>query len=321
MGGEVSTRRVGLTECGLLAERIGVDGAIRVVAAGQHAMINRRQLLAVGISSRAIDGRLSRGEWRSMHRGVYLTGPVIPPLGEEMAAILTCHGPVWIGHASAAFLHKLPPYPAKPLPVSLIVTGAAIRRPGLRVHRVSSLEPHEVTEVEGIPVTTPTRAILDIAGSVPALLERAVSEGIASRKTSRNRLLGICQGRRHAHGVARLRKLLDDPTLVTRSRHERAFRRLLRAADLPQPHSNSLIGKWEVDFLWPAIKLVVEVDAISSHTSPFHFERDRRKDQELTLLGYTVIRVTARQLEEEPRRLVARIARAIDLLSSPPLTR
>jgi very-short-patch-repair endonuclease len=313
MGHKTSSRRVELDACARFAARLGTEDAIRAITARQHTMINRAQLLAAGLGAQAVIKRLRRGALRQMHRGVYCASPVIPCFGEEMAVILACGEHAWISHASGAYLHKLPPYPAESRPISVTVIGSAVRRPGLRVHRVSTLAADEVTEVEGIPVTTATRAILELAGSAPALLERAVSEGIASRQMSRGRLLELCRRHPGARGVARLRALLEDGAVVTRSRPERLLRRLIRQTDLPSPHTNVRIGKWEVDFIWPEHLLIVEVDALSTHTSPFHFERDRRKDAELTLLGYTVVRVTKRQLEEEPRRVVARIAAILRL--------
>ncbi|HEX2129756.1 MAG TPA: DUF559 domain-containing protein, partial [Solirubrobacterales bacterium] len=134
-------------------------------------------------------------------------------------------------------------------------------------------------------------------------------------KTSRESLLDLCHRRPGARGVGRVRALFDDGMVVTRSRPERLLRRLLRQTDLPAPQSNVRIGKWEVDFLWPDHKLVVEVDALSTHTSPFHFERDRRKDAELTLRGFTVLRITKRQLEEEPAAVIERIRIALRLLT------
>ena len=76
---------------------------------------------------------------------------------------------------------------------------------------------------------------------------------------------------------------------------------------------NARLHGWEVDFLWPAERLVVELDALSTHTSPRDFERDRRKDADLTLRRYTVIRVTRRQVEREPEAVIARIATALAL--------
>ena len=63
-------------------------------------------------------------------------------------------------------------------------------------------------------------------------------------------------------------------------------------------------------------KLIVEVDALATHSSPFHFERDRRKDAELTALGYTVLRVTRRQLDEEPGAVLLRISAVFAQLAS-----
>jgi very-short-patch-repair endonuclease len=92
---------------------------------------------------------------------------------------------------------------------------------------------------------------------------------------------------------------------------------LIRKARLPSPRANVKVHGWEVDLLWSEHRLIVEVDALSTHTSPRDFERDRRKDAELTLLGYTVIRITRRQIEQEPEAVVARISAALSLSSSP----
>ena len=47
------------------------------------------------------------------------------------------------------------------------------------------------------------------------------------------------------------------------------------------------------------------------HSSRRSFERDRRKDRDLQALGYTVLRITWRQLTEEPEAVVATITRAL----------
>jgi len=299
---------VNLNECARIGARLGPEEGVEVVARAQHAMVHRQQLLALGLGRTAIQYRVSHRELTLVHRGVYLVGPVAPSLGDEMAAVLACGDQAWISHTSAARLHNLLPHPAKPHPIQLVVTGSDVRRKGLRVRRVDHLDPDEITVVDGIPVTTAKRTILDMAAREPAILERVLSEAIATGQTNRDRLLELCERRRGARGTGRLRALLDDPALTTRSNHERRLRRLLRKAGLPVPQTNARVGRWEVDFLWPEHRLIVEVDALATHSSPFHFERDRRKDAELTLLGYTVIRVTARQLEEEPEQVVARIA-------------
>jgi len=63
--------------------------------------------------------------------------------------------------------------------------------------------------------------------------------------------------------------------------------------------------------VWPAQRLVVEVDGYRFHSSRAAFERDRLRDAELQSRGYKVIRVTWRQITEEPEALIATFARAL----------
>ena len=86
---------------------------------------------------------------------------------------------------------------------------------------------------------------------------------------------------------------------------------MLRDAGLPEPETNVRIGRWEVDFLWRDAGFVLEVDAYSTHSSPWAFERDRRKSAELEDLGLTVHRVTRRQLDLNATPTIARVRRAV----------
>jgi very-short-patch-repair endonuclease len=89
------------------------------------------------------------------------------------------------------------------------------------------------------------------------------------------------------------------------------LRRLITAARLPKPRTNVRVAGWEVDVLWPRERLIVEVDGYAYHGNRAAFERDRRKDAALTAAGYTVIRITWRQLKDEPLAVVALLARLI----------
>ena len=173
----------------------------------------------------------------------------------------------------------------------------------------------EVTTKRGIPVTTPTRVILDLAGVLSAReLEQLVSEAFAIRLTNRPSLLRIIERHAQRRGVRALRALLEagHAPARTRSPPEERLLMLLRAAGLPEPEVNARLEPWEVDFLWREERLVVEVDGYASHSSPEAFERDRRKTAELQDAGFLVHRVTAKAVQGDPGSAVATIGRMVD---------
>ncbi|WP_159448476.1 DUF559 domain-containing protein [Demequina sp. NBRC 110052] len=56
--------------------------------------------------------------------------------------------------------------------------------------------------------------------------------------------------------------------------------------------------------------VVVEIDGREYHSDPQAFERDRRRDRALRLMGLTVFRYSAREVFDDPRA-VARDVRAV----------
>jgi very-short-patch-repair endonuclease len=108
-----------------------------------------------------------------------------------------------------------------------------------------------------------------------------------------------------------MRTVLHDAPSMTRSEAERCLLRLLARARLPRPHTNVRLGAYEVDAHWPAQRLVVEVDGYAFHSGRAAFERDRLRDMHLQLAGLRVMRVTWRQLVEEPEALAARLGVAL----------
>ena len=103
---------------------------------------------------------------------------------------------------------------------------------------------------------------------------------------------------------------IDEP-LFTRSEAEKRLRALCRSAALPMPRMNVRRAGWEVDAVWDAQRLVVEVDGYGFHSPRPQFERDRRKDADLMLAGYRVLRITWRRLTREPDQVIALLAAAL----------
>lgn len=276
--------------------------------------MTREQLLGVGFTRREIETRLERRRFRRLRRGVYLLGPTVPPLAPAMAAVLACGPGAVISHRSAVALWELLPYPAPP-PIEVTVPGRDPgTKPGIAIHRVRELRPGERTTYLGIPVTTAARTLLDLAPvSDSRALEQAVAEAFARNLTARSRLISLIDRHPRHRGSARLHAQLEAGRTParTRSRPEERMLRLIREAGLPEPEVNVKLGRWEVDFLWRENRLVVEVDAYGTHSSPWAFERDRLKSAELQDAGYDVRRVSRRQLLDRPQLLVGMVARAL----------
>lgn len=307
---------IGLDACARLGRRLGPQAAARELARRQHGVVARRQLVAVGIRPRAVDARLRRGELVRLHQGVYLYGPVGGSRAEEAAAVLCARSEAWVARRSALHVLGALGAQAKPDPVEIVTFAAQARRPRLLAHRAADLRAEDVVTRDRIPCTTATRALVDLAGALRNdELEYLLAQAFAARVTDRRRLLAHLDRRRGHAGTNALRALLDVPSgpALTRSPPERRLLRLLRAAGLPPTRANVKVRGWEVDFLWEAERVIVEVDAFSTHSDPRAFERDRRKDAELVLAGYTVIRVTRLQIEHEPHAVIARIAAALAL--------
>jgi very-short-patch-repair endonuclease len=133
------------------------------------------------------------------------------------------------------------------------------------------------------------------------------------RLLRRGELLAALERSGRRRGVALVRSLLrrEGGPAMTRSEAERRLLGLIRKAGIPPPRTNVRIGRYEVDLLWRAERLIVEVDGYAYHSTRVAFERDRVRDAELQAAGFRVIRITWRQIVEEPLAVAARIARAL----------
>jgi very-short-patch-repair endonuclease len=198
-----------------------------------------------------------------------------------MAAVLACGPDAVLSHISAGALWQLLPQRGF---VHVTVPRNGRSRPGIRVHRSTTLFPSGVTRRAGIPVTTPSRTLTDLRRLLPQPQFAA------------------------ALRQAEFLQLRLEPTLEpdhTRSELEARFLTLCRRHRLPQPEVNVPVGPFTVDFFWPAARLVVELDGYRAHSGRTAFEADRARDVELKALGYDVIRLTWRRLAEDWRHTAA----------------
>jgi very-short-patch-repair endonuclease len=239
--------------------------------------------------------------------------PLLSVEGRYLAALLACGPGAFLSHRSAADALGL--RSTDRATVDVTTPGQRGRkRPGIDAHGSDSLTAAETTMVRGIPCTTVTRTLLDLADVVDDReVERAIERAEQLRLFDLRALERTLARARGRAGASRLRNLvrsgLRKPTL-TRSELEERFLRLCRGAGLPEPEVNAWIplgesGGAEADFFWRDQRLAIETDGNESHGTRQAFERDRLRDQQLAVAGFRVVRFTWRQVEDEPDRVAA----------------
>lgn len=295
------------------------DREIGEIGSRQLGLITRIQLLALGVSQAMINYSIARGRLRPIHRGVYAIGHLaLPPLAAELAAVLAVGVNAVLSHRSALTVWGFTPRGEGDIDVTLIRRDAGRRRPGIRVHQTAALDACDITEHHRIPITSPARTLLDATpGLSQRELEQLFDDGLKRRLFTRHAVATMLHRNPRRPGGHRLAALAESergvPTL-TRSEAEERFLALVRRGGLPAPAVNVRLGRFTVDFLWRAERLVVEVDGYGFHSTRRSFEADHARDLELGAVGFTVMRITWRQLVEQPELVLARLAQRLSEL-------
>ena len=165
----------------------------------------------------------------------------------------------------------------------------------------------------GIPVTQPVRTFLDIALELPDnRLEHAINEADKLDVIDADALRRALEDYPGQPGVRPLRRILDEHTFrLSDDELERLFRPIAVAAGLPIPLTKHMLDKFEVDFFWPDLNLVVETDGWRYHRTPSAQTRDALRFQTHTAAGRTPLRFSHRQVKHEPahvRRILSATA-------------
>jgi very-short-patch-repair endonuclease len=284
------------------------------VAKQQLELITTEQLRLAGMSRALMRTRLRQGTAQRVHRGVFHLGPELMLAGAvELAAVLACGEGAYVRRRSAVALFGL--VSVRPLDVEIVVSGRQCRsRAGISVERVEALADEDSGAFHGIPITSPARAIVDFgAVATDDELERAIAEGYALKLVTEPELQAAVERNTRRPGAGTVRRELAriGGPQWTRLEAERRMKQLVRQAGLPAPATRKFVEGFEADFSWSDERLIVEADGYQFHGHRYAFERDRRRDQVHIAAGYTVIRVTLRQLENEPLRVIAVIAIAL----------
>jgi len=285
---------------------------LATLAGRQYGVVGRWQLIELGFGDESIKGALASGRLHPLHRDAYAVGHrIVVKRGKWLAAVLAMGPEAFLSHESAAALWGLAGDRPK---VDVNAPRGRQVRPGrasgIKVHRCK-FAPDEVTVRDGIPVSTVARTLFDLAErSRPYELKNAWDEADRLHLLRVPEVVAVYERGRGRRARPRIR-----PLLLAEQRHvadtasplEDRFAAFAIAHRLPPPHTNVLVGKDVVDALWPAARLIVELDSWEFHAHRAAFEKDRDRDTDHLLAGYRTVRVTHRRLSEEPDRLAAQI--------------
>lgn len=287
------------------------------LATRQHGVVARFQLRELGFGDEAIKVRLAKGWLHRLHEEVYAVGHL--RLGQRShwwAAVLAYGRGTLLSHRTAAVLWGIRRQRKGPIDVTAPAGRQGVeRRKGIWIHRCKFMA-EEITTRSGLPVTTVARTLFDLAEVAPwDELKKAAGEADRLNLLQLRELEEVCErgrGRRALRPIRRLLTGLEAPD-EGRSPLEERFSAFVRAHDLSFPVQNVDVLGHEVDALWPAAKLIVELDSWEFHGHRAAFERDRARDTKLMLAGYRTIRVTHLRLDRESEQLAAEIRQLLAL--------
>jgi very-short-patch-repair endonuclease len=310
------------------------------LARAQAGVVTRQQLHRHGISEWTVSRMLAAQQLDRVAQGVFLArGAPLTYRARLWAATLGTGGV--LSFATAADLWGIterrserPAHlPAPPLPhsqsqsqsrsLSLSTSREAIhvvlphsRRVypprWVRVHRVPLPSAHVSYRAE-LPITSIHWTVFDHMSTLSVvdatrLADRALQRGWITSDQLDQRLRE--HPRRHGNRLLRALQAITADGAAAES--ERRLHQLLHAAgfrdwkpNYPVWFDGALVAV--VDLAIPSLRIAIEIDGMAYHVDPDRFQRDRSRQNDLVMLGWTVLRFTWADLTERPEEVIARI--------------
>jgi hypothetical protein len=287
------------------------DHAVARLADRHHGNVTRAQLLRLGLSDDAIAHRVRTGRLHPVFRAVYAVGrPPKTALEWAAAAVLACGPDALLSHRSALALWGLAQWPR-----AIHVTVPTDRRPkGIRVHRANGLIGRDRRTHQGIRVTSPDRTLLDSApGLRKQALTRAFNDAWRARLLKPQSIADVVERFPHHPGAHCLKPFIDVKGGPTRSDWEDGFPKFCKQHGLPEPVMCTYVAGYEVDALFCAERLIVELDSWRFHSDPESFERDRDRDADTLAADHETVRITWTRIVERPVPEAARVQKILEL--------
>ncbi len=279
------------------------------LAQAQDGIVTRAQLMSVGVSDSAVSRLARSGALHSVSRGVFLVrGAPLTYRARLWAAVCASGGT--LAFTTAAHLWGLVDDPPALIDVAIDPRRRICGTPGVRLHRVAHPDGARALRC-GLPVTTRRDALLDHLGGLRVadavrLTDRALQRGWL-RTGDLDRRVEQHPGRR---GNPVLRAVAQRCGDGAAAESERVLHRLLRSAGIrgwvanhPLWFDGELVAV--LDVAVPGRRLAIEIDGMAFHTDADRFQADRRRQNAVVGLGWTVLRFTWADLVDRPGYVLA----------------
>lgn len=276
----------------------------------QDGVLTRDQAMRCGLSARTVSRRVSTGARRALYPGVFLVGGHrLTDAGRVRAAYLWGGSEAVVSGPAVAYWLGMSDRFTGPVGLTVPSTTRRRPRPGVRVRR-RDLDPADRVMVNGVAVTEPGLTALEAAGTLPdgvAFLDRALQQ----RHVRFEHLYAAYCGAVGAHGMARAGMLLRECADRADSTAERRLITLLRRAGITGFVAGHPFGRTTIDIAFPDARLAVELDSWAWHVDHDRFTADREKGNALVEAGWSLLRITWKELTERPERVLTRIRSAL----------
>ena len=264
---------------------------------------------------------LRRGQLDVIHPGVArLAGTPRTYVQRIAAAVWSAGGSAMASHRSAMHLFGVDASPTESTPVDLIVPGRSrkLSLAGVVAHRPTDHERLTPQRRSGVRCSGLLRSLVDLGAVAPDDVHGALGHVLSTKEVGLDAIAAVLRdhGRQGRAGVGALRVAFESWAIDGKpadSVLESAFVRLVDRHELPPFEFHPRIEGWEVDFRFLGTNVVVECDGWTTHgLDQARFERDRRRDDDLSAAGWSVHRFTYRAITTAPADTARRIKRAID---------
>jgi hypothetical protein len=280
------------------------------------------QSAATWIGGPAVRWRIDAGRWQRPCYGVVVThsGPLSNDQLLWVAVLCSGTGAALAG-LTAARMDGLTGFDDGRIHV--VVPASRMVRTRLPdaavVHRSRSFGPADMHPARQPPRTRTARSIADAASWMPTEngTRAVLAAGVQQRLIRPGDLAAELARRRNGPRQALLSETIADIVGGAQALSELDFCRLTRRSGLPEPsrqvlrRDSSGRARW-LDAYWERARVIAEIDGLW-HMDAAAWWADMRRDNELTISGYRVLRFPAFAVRERPDLVVAQIAEALRL--------